>query len=140
MIDYVIDANVLISFLISGKAQYKTILRNFHFIAPEFILAEVKEYADEIIAKTKLGEDNFRSFSMDVFKELTILPEYFQKGEHLLVAHQMLGKIDLKDIHYLALSLQLDVILLTRDKPLYKGLRKQGFRKVMLLEDFLKGI
>lgn len=52
----------------------------------------------------------------------------------------MLEKIDPKDIHYLALSLQLGFVLLTRDKPLQRGLRKQGYRNVVLFEDFLKGI
>jgi predicted nucleic acid-binding protein len=61
-------------------------------------------------------------------------------AKHLLLASKMLEKIDPKDIQYLGLSLQLDLILLTRDKPLYKGLRKQGYRKVILFEDFLKGV
>ena len=56
MYDYVIDANVLISFLISGRATNKAILRSFHFYAPEFILAEVKSYHDVILAKTKMDE------------------------------------------------------------------------------------
>jgi predicted nucleic acid-binding protein len=44
----------------------------------------------------------------------------------------LLDKIDLKDAIYVALAMQLDLPLLTRDNPLYEGLRKQGFRKVML--------
>jgi len=47
---------------------------------------------------------------------------------------------DLKDVPYVALAMQLDLPLLTRDKPLYHGLRKQGFRNVQMFEDFLKNI
>lgn len=134
------DANVLISFLISGKASYKNILQGFHFLAPEFILSEVKQYEQEIFTKTKQNEEQLRNYTLGVFGELTVLPSYFTETENLLLASQMLEKIDPKDIHYLALSLQLDLVLLTRDKPLYKGLRKQGYRKVMLFEDLLKSI
>ncbi len=140
MLDFVIDANVLISFLISGKASHRNILRSFQFLAPEFILSEVKQYEQEIFTKTKQSEAQLRTYTLGVFGELTILPDYFTELENLLLASQMLEKIDPKDIHYLALSLQLKLVLLTRDKPLYKGLRKQGYRKVMLFEDFLKGI
>lgn len=140
MLDFVIDANVLISFLISGRASHRTILQEFHFLAPEFILTEVKLYEREIFAKTKLEEAQLRVYTLGIFGELTILPDYFTETENLLIASQMLEKIDPKDIQYLALTLQLDRMLLTRDKPLYKGLRKQGYRKVMLFEDFLKSI
>lgn len=140
MQDYIIDANVLISFLISGKASYKSILRSFRFFVPEFILSEIKEYEHEIFTKSKLDDDQLRSYTLDLFEELVVLPGYFTEAKNLLSAQQMLDKIDPKDIHYLALSLQLDRVLLTRDKPLHKGLRKQGYRKIMMFEDFLKSI
>lgn len=41
MTDFVIDANVLMSILISGKSSYKPILSYFHFKLPEFALVEV---------------------------------------------------------------------------------------------------
>ncbi|MDX2248031.1 MAG: PIN domain-containing protein [Bacteroidia bacterium] len=59
-------------------------------------------------------------------------PEIIDKTEILL------EKIDPKDMAYVALAMQLDLPLLTRDNPLYEGLRKQGFRKVILFENFLR--
>lgn len=44
----------------------------------------------------------------------------------------------MKDISYVSLAMQLDLLLLTRDNPLHEGLRKQGFKKVMLFDDFLR--
>lgn len=72
-----------------------------------------------------------------VFNELTILPAYVLNQRGISKAVDLLSAIDLKDIAYLALSMQLELVLLTRDKPLYRGLKKQGFRKVMLFEDFI---
>jgi hypothetical protein len=44
MTDFVIDANVLMSILISGKAGYRPILTFNNFILPDFALIEVEKY------------------------------------------------------------------------------------------------
>jgi hypothetical protein len=38
----------------------------------------------------------------------------------------------------LALSIELDIPLITRDEPLYKGLRKKGYKNVTLFSDFVE--
>ncbi len=136
--EYILDANLLMSFLISGKARHKNLVRLFRFRTPEFVLVEVKKYEQLILSKTKLSEEELRAYSLEIFQELTILPEYFLSEEHSLKAAQMLEKVDTKDAPYLALSLQLDVALVTKDKALHEGLRKQGYRKILLFDDFLK--
>ncbi|SFF56147.1 PIN domain-containing protein [Thermoflexibacter ruber] len=138
MTDFVIDANVLMSILISGKAGYRPILTFNNFILPEFALIEVEKYKDILKDKTKMSEIQFIDWTYFVFAQLTILPQYVLEQTILDKAERLLEKIDLKDISYVALAMQLDLLLLTRDNPLYEGLRKQGFRKVMLFEDFLR--
>ena len=44
MFDYVIDTNVVMCMLISGKAHYRTILSYANFYLPEFSLSELDEY------------------------------------------------------------------------------------------------
>jgi predicted nucleic acid-binding protein len=59
--------------------------------------------------------------------------------EHnIATAARLLEKIDMKDLSYLALAMQLERPLLTRDAALYKGLRKQGFKNVIMFDDFLR--
>ncbi len=41
MTDFVIDTNVLMSILISGKADYRPILTFNNFILPDFALIEI---------------------------------------------------------------------------------------------------
>jgi predicted nucleic acid-binding protein len=138
MTDFVIDANVLISILISGKSSYKPLLTYYDFILPDFVLVEVEKYKHVLSIKTKMQDDEFLQWTYFVFSQITILPQYALNEESLEKSKKLLNKIDLKDITYVALAMQLDLPLLTRDKPLYGGLRKQGFRKVMLFEDFLR--
>lgn len=138
MTDFVIDANILMSILISGKASYKPLLRYYNFILPDFVLVEVEKYQNVLKTKTKMQNDEFLQWTYFVFSQITILPQYVLTEESLEKSKRLLSKIDLKDVTYVALAMQLDLPLLTRDNPLCEGLRKQGFRKVMLFEDFLR--
>jgi predicted nucleic acid-binding protein len=138
MIDFVIDANVLMSMLISGRGGYRPVLSFNNFILPDFALIEIEKYKDILKNKTKMSQNQFTEWTYFVFSELTILPQYVLAQEIVEKSEILLEKIDLKDISYVALAMQLDLPLLTRDNPLYEGLRKQGFRKVMLFEDFLR--
>jgi len=138
MNEFVIDANILMSILISGKASYRPLLSYYNFILPDFVLIELEKYKNTLKHRTKMQEEEFVQWTYFVFSKITILPQYVLKQESLDKAMQLLQKIDLKDTTYVALSMQLDLPLLTRDNPLYEGLRKQGFRKVILFEDFLR--
>lgn len=138
MTNFVVDANVLMSILISGKAGYRPILSFYNFIFPDFVLVEIDKYKDVLKHKTKMSETQFTEWSYFVFANLTILPQYVLEKNILEKSERLLKKIDLKDISYVALAMQLDLPLLTRDNPLYQGLRKQGFRKIIMFDYFLK--
>ena len=138
MTDHVIDANILMSILISGKASYKPLLTFYNFILPDFVLVEVEKYRHVLKNKSKLKDDEFLQWTYFVFSQVTVLPQYVLNDESLEKAKKLLDKVDLKDVPYVALAMQLDLPLLTRDVPLSEGLRKQGFRKVLLFEDFLQ--
>ena len=85
-----------------------------------------------------MQDDEFLQWTYFVFSQITVLPQYALSEESLEKSKKLLDKIDLKDATYVALAMQLDLFLLTRDNALCEGLRKQGFRKVMLFEDFLR--
>jgi len=140
MTNYVIDANILMSMLISGNASYKPILEFYDFYLPEFVLVEVEKYKSQLLLRTKMNEDEFFKWSILVFSKITILPNYILSVESLEKSNLLLNGIDLKDTAYLALAIQLDLPLLTRDKPLITGLRKKGFRRIIMFDDFLRNI
>ena len=52
-------------------------------------------------------------------------------------AFDLCKDIDLKDITYLALSIELEMPLITWDELLFKGLRKKGYKNVILFSDFI---
>jgi predicted nucleic acid-binding protein len=140
MSDFIIDANILMSILISGKASYRPILNYYRFIVPDFVFLEIDKYSSIILEKTKLNEEEFKQWSCFVFSQIRTFPRYILSEDLLIKSNHLLKDIDLKDTSYVALSMELNLVLLTRDDILYKGLRKKGFRKVMKFDDFLRNI
>ncbi len=68
MQQFVVDANILISILISGKASYKPILAFLDFFTPDFALEEIEKYKPVIFEKSKLNTDELRQFTFYVFR------------------------------------------------------------------------
>lgn len=137
MQEFVVDANVLISILISGKSSYKLILTYLDLFTPDFALEEIEKYKSVIFEKSKLKPDELRQFTFHVFNQIAVVPSFAISDEAILKATELAHDIDVKDASYLALSIQLDLVLLTRDKKLIQGLKRKGFRKIMLFEDLL---
>ena len=137
---YIIDANVLMSILISGKSQYINLLSLYDFVMPEFAFVELNLYQEVIRQKTKLDSVQFRNYAYTVFSLISFVPSFVQETESVREARRLCEKIDPKDISYVALAIDTDLVLLTRDAKLYQGLRKQGFKQVELFETFLNGI
>ncbi len=138
MLDYILDANVIISILISGKSSYKPFLAFFNFYTPEFSLEEIAKYEQVIFEKSRLDAENLRKYIVSVFEQVTVVPKIALTNSAIEKAAALAEGVDAKDSSYLALALQLDLVLLTRDKPLYHGVRAKGFRKIMLFDDFLR--
>ena len=89
MREYIIDANILFSALVSSKSFYKTLFIKHRFYAPDFALREIHHYQELLVRKMKGNEDQFRQFARFLFPNLTIMPEFIisldalQKGHHL---------------------------------------------------------
>ena len=73
-----------------------------------------------------------------MFKRITVLPNYVISLRNHLVAFELCKDIDRKDMVYIALALEFDYTLLTRDKPLVDGLRSKGFTNIIMLDELFK--
>jgi predicted nucleic acid-binding protein len=62
------------------------------------------------------------------FFQIRTFPRYVLSEDVRIKSNHLLKDIDLKDTSYVALSMELNLVLLTRDDILYKGLHKKGFR------------
>ena len=76
MPDYVIDANILVSILISGRASFQSIANFYHFSTPAFALVEIEKYQETIFQKSKLQPDELRRFAYMLFSKISIIPNF----------------------------------------------------------------
>jgi predicted nucleic acid-binding protein len=138
MFDYVLDTNVIMSMLISGKSTYKPIVMFNRFVTIDYLFNEIDEYKMTIFEKTKLERNQLLEYTNQILSKVTVLPRYVVNDENLKKAAELTQGVDFDDVWFVALSLEYNLTLLTRDEKLYKGLRKKGFEKIMLFDQFLK--
>ncbi|MDQ1350058.1 MAG: hypothetical protein QG657_359 [Acidobacteriota bacterium] len=135
---YVIDANILFNAIISSKRLYLEIIKNYDLYAPDFALKEIEKYEEFIFKKTKIGKRELNLFLIKLFQGITILPSILIEKESKQKALALCKDIDEKDIPYVALAIELNILLITNDKKLYKGLKKKNFSHVILFEDVVR--
>lgn len=133
----VLDANIIFSCLLSGNKFYIDLLTQNQCFSPDFIFEEIRKYEDKILNKTGL-KVNFKEFAKEIFTNLIIIPKIAIESESWKTAYDLCKDVDEKDTAYIALAIELDLPLLTRDKKLYKSLKLKDFENVVLLEKLLE--
>lgn len=127
----VVDANIIVSALISDNRQIRQILatNDLHFISPKFIVVELFKHAPKIQKATKLSRS-------EVFELLSIIINRVKFYEEDLIsvgnwteAFRLCRDVDEKDTPYIALALEFDGLIWTNDSELKIGLKKKGFDK-----------
>jgi predicted nucleic acid-binding protein len=134
MKNYVIDANIIFSALISGKEVYFKLFSLHHFYLPDYALQELEKYRQVILKKHKTDNATFKSKLLDLFSLLTVVPDLIISVENFERALALCTDIDEKDTPYIALSMELDMTLVTRDIKLHDGLLTKGFENVILFD------
>jgi len=134
----VVDANVVFSALISGSDIYIRFIKANEIYAPDFIFQEVERYEKRIIKKTNLEEAEFRKFVYILFKNIKTIPKFGISRDSWQRAYKLCKDLDEKDTPYVALSIELDIDLITRDKKLIEGLRNKEFKRILDIEEILK--
>ena len=137
---YIADANILMSILISGKQQYINTFNFFQFYVPEFAILELNLYKNVILQKTRLDKMQFHDFAYRVFTRINFIPEFLLQENSIIRAKELCKNVDIKDTNYVALAIDMNLTLLTRDIKLQKGLNKKKFKDVMLFNEFIYNI
>lgn len=137
---YVIDSNVIFSALISGKQIYLNLFDEFTFYIPDFVFLEIDKYKAVILSKTKLTKRELQNFIKRLFQQIIVIPSLYIEEKNRKKATDLCMDIDLKDTVYVALSIEMKLPLVTRDKPLYEGLKKKDFNQVILFDELMQQI
>ena len=135
---YIIDANIIFSALISGKELFIKLFETNKFYAPDFIMLELDKYKSVILKKSKLPIENLQDFIQRLFNQITVIPELYITDKNKQKAIDLCQDIDIKDTAYIALSLEMNLPVVTRDKKLYNGLKQKDFKNIITLDELLQ--
>ncbi len=101
----VIDTNIIIAAMVKdGLARKIIFFGNVDLISPEFTMEEVYKHRDIILDKAHFTEEEFRILFLTILGRVKIIPKS-RYISFLREADSLIGKIDYKDVPFLALSL-----------------------------------
>ena len=79
-----------------------------------------------------------RDFTINLFSKLVIVPNFLISTKSYYQAFQLCKNIDEKDTAYIALSIEFDMIFISKDIELVNGLKAKGFENVLTLKEFFE--
>src|SRR3989344_1429114 len=112
----VLDTNVLFSFFWKGSLIKKLLRSEHDLYSPKFALKELDKHKLEILEKTKLTSDEFKEFEEKLQKVVKFIPFSKYSGS-VPKALSLLPKHP-KDVDFLALALEFNAAILSKDKAL----------------------
>lgn len=130
----VVDTNLIFSSLLSTSSSIREILfdKSIHFYAPNFIISEVFKHQRKMLKYTKLAEEEFFEYFNVIVENIDFVSIDHISLESRQKAYELCFDVDLKDIPFVSLSIELKAPLWTGDNKLKKGLIRNGF------EDFFE--
>ncbi|MDX2305777.1 MAG: PIN domain-containing protein [Microscillaceae bacterium] len=128
----VIDTNILFSSLLAGHSRLRDILleSEHEFYAPNYLFVELFRYKDKIKKVGKLKEDDLLAYLQMVLEKIHFVQINLISDENRQIAYDLCKEVDVKDTVFVALCLELDAQLWTKDKKLKNHLLQKGFNQI----------
>ncbi|MFQ5652888.1 MAG: PIN domain-containing protein [bacterium] len=125
----IVDTNVIISALLHRKSPFLELLltRKHRFFICELSIIELFNNKEKIVKFSKLTEDEITKIFHVLLRNLNLFKEDLIVKSNWQMAYRMCKDIDETDTPFIALTLELDGLLLTGDKRLKNKLKAEGF-------------
>ena len=133
------DSNIFFGALITPNGELATILKdkNMQFMAPDYIIEEVKDHLDTIKKKRKKDKTN-RQILADLallLKNITVVPLEDLSDKNIQKAFSIVKDIDEDDYPFIAMHLQYKHKIWSRDEDLIEGLTQKGYGHFFISTD-----
>ena len=140
----VVDTNILFSAHLNPSGiigKYFTLGREqLQFIAPAFLLFELKKHEVKLQKLSKLSNQDFLILTQLLLSNVRFIAEEEISETSFSLAEKLVDDIDSNYILFVALALEYETNLWTGDKKLKAGLLKKNFKNLINtkeLEDLL---
>ena len=135
----VVDTNILISTLMKADGAIGTfLLRDLQAhqkLSCYQLYVELFDKKEKILAYTKLPESDLLELLYLVLKRIEFINEDQISEASWQQADALTRDIDVKDISFVALTIESEATLWTGDKKLHRGLKAKGFERVATLQE-----
>ncbi|MBN2484638.1 MAG: hypothetical protein JXB34_01560 [Bacteroidales bacterium] len=130
----VVDTNLIFSALIPKASRIREILfeNNLRFYSPNFLIAEIYKHKSKLIKNSKLSESEIYLYFNSIIEKIKFIPTEYIGIESRQKAYDLCKDVDVKDIPFLALAIDLNVPLWTGDRKLKDGLKTKGYNNFYL--------
>lgn len=125
----VIDTNVVISALISGNEDIlqKLLSLDQAFYSTHILVVELFDHSPRIQEKTHLDAERLREFLRIVLNKVRLMDDGVISISSWVEAMRLCRDVDMDDLSFVALALELEAQLWTRDTRLKTHLVRNGF-------------
>ena len=125
----VVDTNLIFSALIPNAWKIREILfeSKLTFYSPNFLITEIYRHKNKLLKSSKLNESEFYLYFNGIIERINFIPLDFIGIESRQKAYDLCYDVDIKDIPFVSLSIDLSIPIWTGDNKLKEGLKKKGF-------------
>jgi len=125
----VLDTNILFSALISKTSRIRNLLfnSNLKFYAPNYLIVEIYKYHNKLITNSKLSEEEFYFYFNTIIQKIRFVQIESISTVNRQKAYNLCKNVDLKDVAFVSLAIELNFKIWTGDKKLKAGLIKNGY-------------
>lgn len=125
----IIDANILFAALRVRNSRIRKGLSSskYKFYCPNYIIVEIFKHKERILKSSKVSEEETYEILAKVIDRVHFISVDNVSTGSYVEAYRLCRSIDEKDTPFVALSLEFECELWTRDKELKSGLKKRGF-------------
>jgi predicted nucleic acid-binding protein len=131
----VVDTNIIIRILIKPDGFVANLfypLKNKHDLFVSYsTFEEINRHKPRVLKVSKLTQYEFDSLLTKVVDGVSLISMQIIPTSIFLRALRFTTSVDLDDLHFVASTLFIKGYLWTSDKPLFNGLKKNGFQKVI---------
>ena len=132
--NFVIDTNILISALIKDSVTRKIIIESgLNFYYPKISFYEIQKHKQLVLKKSRMSGKQFNDV-LNILLDNVILVSEYRFADSLDKANNLIGKIDINDVVFLACALSLNLEIWSDDKHF----QKQNEVKVLTTQEFIK--
>ncbi len=125
----IVDTNIVFAAIHTADSltRQKLLSLPYRFVSCNFLFVEIFRHKERIFKNSRTDDEIIYDYLEKVLHRIHFFNEELISTESYFAAYHLCKDVDLKDIPFVALSLELNAPLWTRDIVLKNAIRAKGF-------------